>query len=51
MKRIKLRRWVKMTIVIIFLISAIMVLKILDNHFMKNCMESGYNKNYCKGER
>ena len=51
MKKLKLKRWVKVTIVIILITATWTALKKLDDHFMKNCIESGYSENYCKGER
>ena len=47
MKRLKLRRWVKVTLAVIVLIGTIAILQKLDNDYMDGCIEAGYSETYC----
>lgn len=49
MKKLRLRKWVKVALVIIFFIGTFTLLKKLDDDFMDGCMKSGYSKEYCEG--
>lgn len=47
MKKYKLRNWVKVTLILIGVFNLLMILKILDREFIKQCTESGYSETYC----
>ena len=50
MKKLKLRTWVKVVILIIILLG---VVKLADNYTKKevrNCIENGYSQSYCEYE-
>lgn len=47
MKKLKLRKWVKVTLAIIVLIGTIVILKQLDDDFMDGCTKAGYSEAYC----
>lgn len=47
MKKLRLKKWVKVTLAIIVLIGTIAILKQLDDDFMNGCMSAGYSEAYC----
>lgn len=51
MKKYKLKKWVKLTLIsIIILIIGITLIKLNDD-YMKGCMNNGYSKDYCIAHR
>lgn len=49
MKRLKLKRWVKVVLVIIILVILGVAIKKLDDSFIDNCTKAGYSEEYCMG--
>ena len=47
MKRYKLRSWVKVTLLLIAVFNLLMILKIMDREFIKQCTNAGYSETYC----
>lgn len=51
MKRYKLKKWVKLTLIsIIILVIGFILLK-LDEDFIEGCMSEGYSRDYCVTHR
>jgi len=53
MKKVRLRRWVKVVLVIFMLLGLIelgMLAKKSDDDFVKGCMEAGYSRQHCEKE-
>lgn len=51
MKKIRLKKWVKVVLVILSLTLLLNTLKKVDGNFMKKCTEAGYSDTYCKNRR
>ena len=47
MKKLKLRKWVKNTLTVIALVTALFMLRGLEKSFINTCVEQGYSVNYC----
>ena len=48
MKKIKLRKWVKVVLIIMVLTGAVTILQKLDEDFMNGCTKAGYSEIQCK---
>lgn len=51
MKKLRLKKWVKITLTIIFITTLFITLKKLDNDFMESCQAQGYSYNYCMANK
>lgn len=51
MKKLKLRRWVKVVLVILVLVVLALINKKLDDDFMKSCTDAGFTKEYCEAHK
>ena len=47
MKKLKLRCWVKVALILILLVSIIMINDYVTKKDVDNCVSTGYTKNYC----
>lgn len=48
MKKLRLRKWVKVVLVIIALVGVFTLFKKMDDDFMDGCMKAGYSEYQCK---
>ena len=48
MKKLRLRSWVKVVLLVLVFIVLLVILKKTDDDFMNNCMSKGYSKEYCE---
>lgn len=51
MRKLRLKRWAKVVLVILILVGLLTALKKLDDSFMKDCTEAGYSTTYCENGR
>ena len=51
MKKLRLKKWVKVVLVIIILVLLGVAVNKLNNDYMKGCMSNGYSKDYCEAHK
>ena len=51
MKKLRLKSWVKVVLVIMILVILGVAVKKIDDDFIDSCTEAGYSKDYCIREK
>ena len=47
MKKLRLKKWVKITLIVLALTILVIAIKKLDDSFMETCQNNGYSYDYC----